>query len=178
MILVVDIGNTNIVFGLYSKSKLIKIIRIQTDIHKVTDWYKSEIKKLGKVSVESAVIASVVPKLNKPIKEAIKSKFGCKVDLINWKSIKGLKIALTAKEQVGVDRLVNAYAAYRLYGGKAVIIDFGTATTFCAVDEKGRYLGGAITSGLEIFSASHIYDVCFNNQFQTFLFMCPLLFLF
>ena len=153
MLLAIDIGNTSIAVGLFQRDRLIGRLRIISDPSRGVNYYKkklSVLKKWQKNSVDAAIISSVVPNLNSAIKKALKQAYNCKAVFINYKMIKGLKIALSAKEQVGVDRLVNALAAYRLYGGKAVIIDFGTATTFCAVDKAGRYKGGAITSGLEI----------------------------
>ncbi|MFC1559828.1 type III pantothenate kinase [Candidatus Margulisiibacteriota bacterium] len=152
MLLTIDIGNTSIVLGLFERAKLVSRLRIVSDTKRGAGWYAQRILKLKgsrKDNIEAAVISSVVPKLNNVVKKAVKKTYKCMAIIVSWKGIKGLKIALSKKHQVGVDRLVNALAAYRLYGGKAVIIDFGTATTFCAVDRKGRYLGGAITSGLE-----------------------------
>jgi len=146
--LAVDIGNTSIVFGLFRGKRIVGRLRLRSKLGETAFWYS---KRLGKfrAKVKAAAISSVVPGLNAAVKNAIKGAFGCTPVVVNWRMIKGLKIKLKAKNQVGVDRLVNAAAAYRLYGGKLVIIDFGTATTFCAVDRE-RYLGGAITSGLEI----------------------------
>ena len=141
MLLAVDIGNTNIVLGLFNKNSLISKQRILTN-------GSAEVKVAG--SVDAAVISSVVPNMTRVISSKIEKQYKIKPVVVSWRKIKVLKIALKKKEQVGVDRLVNAVAVKRLYGSPAVIIDFGTATTFCALDKKGRYLGGAITSGLAI----------------------------
>lgn len=141
MLLAVDIGNTNIVLGLFKKDKLISKHRILSN-------------RLARVNirgeVDAAVIASVVPGLTGAVARQIIKRYKVKPVIASWKNIKGLKIALKEKGQVGVDRLVNALAVKYLYGTPAVMIDFGTATTFCALDGNGRYLGGAITSGLAI----------------------------
>jgi type III pantothenate kinase len=99
--------------------------------------------------VDAAIISSVVPRLTRMLSKKIEKQYGVKPVVVKWENI-DLKIALKNKGQVGVDRLVNAIAVKRKYGAPAVIIDFGTATTFCALDKNGRYLGGAITSGLAI----------------------------
>ena len=140
MLLAVDIGNTNIVLGLFNKNRLIGKQRILTN---------SSVRVKAKGRVDAAIISSVVPHLTKDIARKIEKQCRVKPVIVKWKNI-DFKIALKKKDQVGIDRLVNAVAAKRLYGSPAVIIDFGTATTFCALDKKGRYLGGAITSGLAI----------------------------
>jgi type III pantothenate kinase len=141
MLLAVDIGNTNIVLGLFKENRLIGKRRILTD--------RSASVKV-KAGVDAAIVSSVVPHQTGVISRNIEKQCGINPVIVSWKMIKGLKIALKKKDQVGIDRLVNAAAVERLYGSPAVIIDFGTATTFCALDKAGRYLGGAITSGLEI----------------------------
>jgi type III pantothenate kinase len=141
MLLAVDIGNTNIVLGLFNNNRLISKHRILT---------KSSSRVNVPGTFDAAIISSVVPRLTGLISKRIEKRYKVRPMVVNWETIKGLKIALKKKDQVGVDRLVNAVAVKYLYGSPAVIIDFGTATTFCALDRGGRYLGGAITSGLAI----------------------------
>ncbi len=141
MLLAVDIGNTNIVLGLFKNDKLISKHRILTDS-------SARVKAAG--PLDAAIISSVVPHLTGDISRQIEKRYRVKPVIVSWRNIRGLKIALKNKGQVGIDRLVNAVAVKHLYGSPAVIIDFGTATTFCALDRTGRYLGGAITSGLAI----------------------------
>lgn len=153
MLLAVDIGNTNTVLGLFQGDRLICRLRITSDPSKNINRYAKEIsgiKKDKRTAYEAAIVSSVVPALDNLIEKAVKKVFNCRVIFVKWQLIKGLKITLSGKGSIGIDRLVNAWAAYRLYGGGAVIIDFGTATTFCALDREGRYMGGAITSGLAI----------------------------
>ena len=140
MLLAVDIGNTNIVLGLFDKNLLISKQRILTN-------GPISVKVWGKA--DAAIISSVVPRQTRILSKMIEKLYGVKPVIVNWRNI-DLKIALKNKRQVGVDRLVNAIAVKRIYGAPAVIIDFGTATTFCALDKNGRYMGGAITSGLAI----------------------------
>jgi type III pantothenate kinase len=141
MLLAVDIGNTNVVLGLFRENKLVSKQRMLTE---------RSVDVKVKCKIDAAVISSVVPNKTRVISGKIKKQCGVKPVIVTWRMIKGLKIALKGKSRVGIDRLVNAAAVRRLYGLPAVIIDFGTATTFCALDRAGRYLGGAITSGLEI----------------------------
>jgi type III pantothenate kinase len=141
MLLAVDIGNTNIVFGLFKGKKLISK-------HRILTLAPRGVKAAGKI--DAAVISSVVPRVTGIVAAKIKKQYGIKPVIVAWRNIKGLKAGLREKGQVGVDRLVNAFAVKKLYGAPAIIIDLGTATTFCALDRKGRYLGGAITSGLAI----------------------------
>jgi len=141
MLLAVDIGNTNIVLGLFNNNRLISKHRILTN-------RSSRVNVPG--TFDAAIISSVVPRLTGLISKGIEKRYNVKPVVVNWRTVKGLEISLKKKGQIGVDRLVNAIAVQHLYGSPAVIIDFGTATTFCALDRGGRYLGGAITSGLAI----------------------------
>ncbi len=95
------------------------------------------------------MIGSVVPKATVAVVKEIRKKLGIKAVVLDWKMV-GLPIGLKKRSQIGVDRLVDAAAAKSLYGFPVIVIDFGTATTFCVVDKKGVYRGGAITSGLAI----------------------------
>jgi type III pantothenate kinase len=140
MLLAVDIGNTNIVLGLFDKNRLTSKQRILAN-------GSARVKVRGRV--DAAIISSVVPRLTRMLSRKIEKKYRVKPVVVKWKNI-DLKIALKNKVQIGVDRLVNAIAVKRIYGAPAVIIDFGTATTFCALDKNSRYMGGAITSGLAI----------------------------
>jgi len=142
MLLAVDIGNTNIVIGAFSGNK---ITRRQREVSK-----NSVVLKRVPGYFNAVYIASVVPALTKIVKQKVRKLYKVDPVIVDWKMIKGLNIAVKNKGQVGIDRLVNAVAAVTLYGKPLIIIDFGTATTFCVVDRSGKYLGGAITSGLAI----------------------------
>lgn len=142
MLLAVDIGNTNIVYGLFKAVKLVSKQRMVSN-------RSSQVKKMAK-RIDAALIASVVPGLTSYVAGSIRRLYKVNPVIVSWNNIKGMKILPKNKAQVGIDRLVNAAAVKELYGVPAVVIDFGTATTFCAVDRLGRYLGGAITSGLSI----------------------------
>ncbi len=148
MLLAIDIGNTNVVFGIFAGKRLVKEWRSPT----YSNWFKTLPAK-----VESVIVSSVVPGIDGRLKKFVRSKYGYPPIFIGAEKIKGLNIKVQNKKEVGADRLVNAYAAYKIYGGPVIIVDFGTATTICAVTKNGNYLGGAITPGIGI-STDALYE--------------------
>ncbi|MGB9813958.1 MAG: type III pantothenate kinase [Thermovenabulum sp.] len=156
MLLTVDIGNTNIVLGVFIKEKLIEHFRISTDREKTEDEYGIMVISLLRefdINVrgfDGAVISSVVPPLT-PIFEKMCEKYLNVVPLIVGPGIKtGINIKYENPREVGADRIVNAVAAYHKYKGPVIVVDFGTATTFDAISENFDYLGGAIAPGIGI----------------------------
>lgn len=156
MILVIDVGNTNIVLGIYDGDELIKHWRIATDKNRTSDEYGILILNLftqGKVerkSIKAVVVSSVVPPLIGTLERMSNRYF--RIDpLIVGPGVKtGMAIKYDNPKEVGADRIVNAIAGFETYGGPLIIVDFGTATTFCAISKQGEYLGGAIAPGLGI----------------------------
>jgi type III pantothenate kinase len=154
--LVFDVGNTNIVLGVYEGEELLYHWRVSTDRQKTADEYGVLMKSLfdhrglDMADIDAAIISSVVPPMMAPLIRMSQRYFG--VDpLIVGPGIKtGMVIKYENPREVGADRIVNAIAAFEKYGGPVVIVDFGTATTFCAVDKAGDYLGGAIAPGIGI----------------------------
>ena len=158
MILVFDVGNTNIVLGVYEGKTLINSWRISTDKNKTSDEYGLMIDRLfeyNKISlrdIEAVVISSVVPTLMYSL-QAMSIKYIGKEPLIVGPGIKtGMNIKIPNPKEVGADRIVNAVSAYGKYGGPLIVVDFGTATTFCAIAENGDYLGGVICPGIKVAS--------------------------
>ena len=158
MLLVFDVGNTNMVLGVYEGTELKKHWRINTDKEKTSDEYGILISNLfqyDKVdmnSITDVIISSVVPNVMHSL-ENFCIKYCNKKPLIVGPGIKtGLNIKYDNPKQVGADRIVNAVAAIEKYKSPMIIIDFGTATTFCAISEKGEYLGGTIAPGIKISS--------------------------
>ncbi len=156
MLLVFDIGNTNTVVGVYRGTELEFNWRIATDRQKTVDEYGILMKSLFEFhgiemkSVKGIAISSVVPPLT-PTLYAMVEKYFLLKPLVVGPGIKtGLNIKMENPREVGADRIVNAVAAHALYGGPLIIVDFGTATTFCAVSAGGDYLGGAIAPGIGI----------------------------
>ncbi|MBQ6713891.1 MAG: type III pantothenate kinase [Selenomonadales bacterium] len=158
MLLVVDIGNSNIVLGTYENKELKRHWRISTDRLRTGDEYGMLINNLFQFhqlqfkDVEAIIISSVVPSLIVPFSKMCERYFHIKPLVVGPGTKTGICIKYENPREVGADRIVNAVAAYHKYGGPLIIIDFGTATTFCALTEKGDYLGGAIAPGIGISS--------------------------
>jgi type III pantothenate kinase len=156
MLLVFDVGNTNIVLGVYDGESLLYHWRISTDRQKTADEYGVLLQNLfthrgiGLKDIQAAIISSVVPPLMAPLTRMCKRYF--EVDpLVVGPGIKtGICIKYENPREVGADRVVNAIAAFEKYGGPVIVVDFGTATTVCVVDHNGDYLGGAIAPGVGI----------------------------
>ena len=158
MLLVFDVGNTNMVIGIYKDKSLVKDWRICTDIHKTSDEYGMLIGNLlahdniDIKSIDDVIISSLVPNVMHAL-ENFCIKYCEKKPMIVGPGIKtGLNIKYDNPKQVGADRIVNAVAAIEKYGSPLIIVDFGTATTFCAISDKAEYLGGTICPGLKISS--------------------------
>lgn len=149
-IVALDIGNTSAFFAEVSNGKIGKTFRIKTQNARPTSIMGDLRKRFDLKRIRAVVIASVVPRLGRSLRRALPGALGVKTLLIG----KDLQVPIVNRyrnpKQVGVDRLVNAYAAYQTRRGPAVIIDFGTAITFDAISAKGEYLGGVIAPGIEI----------------------------
>lgn len=156
MITVFDVGNTNIVIGVYEKDRLLTHWRVRTDTQKTSDEYGIMVSSLFNYeglsmrSVAGAVISSVVPTLMAELDAMSERYLGCRPLVVGPGVKNGLAIKYDNPREVGADRVVNAVAAYNKYGGPLIIVDFGTATTFCVVSGAGEYLGGAIAPGIKI----------------------------
>ncbi|MEF3254661.1 MAG: type III pantothenate kinase [Deferribacterales bacterium] len=163
MILAVDIGNTNIVIGVFNKWEIIFNSRLATDYQKTTDEYAAIIMLLLKNSnieikdLRGAIVSSVVPQLIYTFTKLSK-KYLLKDPIVVGPGIKtGVPIKLENPKEVGSDRIVNAAAVIANYGFPAIVIDFGTATTFDVINEKGEYIGGVICPGVKL-SASILHQ--------------------
>ncbi|CAA7599924.1 pantothenate kinase [Acididesulfobacillus acetoxydans] len=156
MILVFDVGNTNIVLGVYEGRKLLSHWRVSTDKSRTVDEHAVVIKNLFDFSglrfseMEAVVISSVVPPVMPTLETLVRRYFGVEPLVVGPGVKTGMPIIYDNPKEVGADRIVNAIAAYAKYGGPLVIVDFGTATTFCAISARGEYLGGAIAPGIGI----------------------------
>ncbi|MFZ5644930.1 MAG: type III pantothenate kinase [Bacillota bacterium] len=156
MILVFDIGNTNIVLGVYEGKSLLEHWRISTATQRTADEYGVTLRALFNEAglsfkrIKAIVISSVVPPLMMTLDIMSRKYFGFPPLVVGPGIKTGIQIKYDNPREVGADRIVNAIAGYELYGGPLIIVDFGTATTFCAITEKGEYLGGAISPGIGI----------------------------
>ncbi|MFO7952797.1 MAG: type III pantothenate kinase [Bacillota bacterium] len=163
MLLTIDVGNTHIMLGIYRKQEIMVYWRLPTREDSTEDELGMVVKNLLHNShlslkdINAIAISSVVPPLMYSL-ERMATKYFKINPLIIGPGVKtGLNIVTENPREVGADRIVNAVAAYNLYGGPLIIVDFGTATTFCAVSEKGNYLGGVIAPGIGI-SVEALYD--------------------
>ena len=158
MLLAFDVGNTNIVMGAYEGKTLLNSWRMATDKDKTADEYGMLMHQLFSYEglnlkdVEDVIISTVVPPLMYTLQH-IAIKYFNKDAIVVGPGVKtGMNIKYDNPKQVGADRIVNAVAGFEKFGGPLVIVDFGTATTFCAISEKGEYLGGTIAPGIKISS--------------------------
>ncbi|MBQ1352361.1 MAG: type III pantothenate kinase [Bacillota bacterium] len=158
MLLAFDVGNSNIVLGVFKNGELIQNWRLETDNNKSADEYGMVISQLFAYEgldfkeVKDIIISTVVPSVLYTLQH-LSQKYFNKTAIVIEPGVKtGLMIKYDNPKQVGADRIVNAVAAHAKYGGPVIVIDFGTATTFCAISENAEYLGGAIAPGLKISS--------------------------
>ncbi|MGM0847005.1 MAG: type III pantothenate kinase [Bacillota bacterium] len=156
MIFVLDVGNTNIVLGVYEGEDLKYHWRMGTNRHRTEDEYGMIVKnlfqhvKLSLDSVEGIIISSVVPPIMFSLERMCEKYFNI-TPLVVGPGIKtGLNIKYENPREVGADRIVNAVAGIKEYGGPLIIVDFGTATTYCYINDEKQYMGGAIAPGIGI----------------------------
>lgn len=158
MLLAFDVGNTNIVLGVFKEGTLIQNWRLETDNNKSADEYGMVINQLfayeglDTQEVMDVIISTVVPSVLYTLQHLSMKYFNKRAIVIGAGIKTGLIVKYDNPKQVGADRIVNAVAAFAKYGGPLVVIDFGTATTFCAVTENAEYLGGTIAPGVKIAS--------------------------
>ena len=156
MLLAIDIGNSNIILGVFDSDELKATWRIVTAVHRMPDEYASlllsffERKEISAEQITDAALCSVVPPLVSVFDEVCQRYFNTRPLTVEAGVKTGVRICMDNPKEVGADRIVNAVAAHRLYGGPAIVIDLGTATTFDAVSADGDYLGGAIAPGITI----------------------------
>ncbi|ERI08747.1 type III pantothenate kinase [Aneurinibacillus aneurinilyticus] len=156
MLFVIDVGNTNIVLGVYEGDELKHNWRISTDRGKTDDEFGMLVKSLFAdkgmtfADIEGIIISSVVPPLMFSLEKMCRKYFDIKPMVIGPGLKTGLNIKAENPRELGADRIVNAVAAIHHYGTPLIIVDFGTATTLCFVDEQGGYHGGAIAPGIGI----------------------------
>jgi type III pantothenate kinase len=156
MLLVIDVGNTNTVLGVYEGEKLLHHWRVWTDREKTSDEYGILLRNLYDAShfssrhVKAIIVSSVVPPLTPTIVDLCQRYFGT-APLVVGPGVKtGISIKMDNPKEVGADRIVNAVAAYAKHRKASIVVDFGTATTFDCVSSKGDYMGGVIAPGVAI----------------------------
>ena len=156
MLLTIDIGNTNLTLGLYEGDKLGAHWRLATDHNRMPDEYGLQflglLQNAGKTlkDIEGISLASVVPPLTGRVIQACHEYLKQEPLVVDAGVKTGIRIRYEDPKAVGADRVCDAVAVMKLYGGPACVVDFGTATTFNAVTRDGEYLGGAITAGINL----------------------------
>lgn len=156
MLIAFDIGNTNISVGVFEEENLLATWRIATDVHKMPDEYAVVLlnllahRDLSVSDVKEAILLSSVPPLAPIFEELCRRYFGISPRVVGPGIKTGVRILYDNPREVGPDRVADAVAAYRLYGGPVIVVDCGTGTVFDAVSKDGDYLGGAIAPGIVI----------------------------
>lgn len=162
MLLALDIGNTSIAVGLFREDRLVKNWKLKSESGKTCDEYLIALNSLFKLSgfafqqVDAIIFSSVVPPLTSVFQKLCRDMFEIRPLIVGPGLKTGMPILYENPAEVGADRVVSGIAAFEKYGGPVIVADFGTATTFDAVSEKGEYLGGAIAPGIQI-SAEALY---------------------
>ena len=156
MLLVIDAGNTNTSLGVFEGAELVAHWRLTTARSRTVDEYGVHARNLFELAgldfkgINAIAIASVVPPLNYTLKTMAETYFHLTPLFVDHTTNTGLKILYEPASDVGADRIVDAVAAVEKYGAPCIVVDFGTATTFNAINERGEYLGGVITPGIMI----------------------------
>jgi type III pantothenate kinase len=156
MLLAIDIGNTNIHLGLWQNGGWALNWRARTVADKMPDEYGVLVRNfltsadVGFKAISGVIISSVVPPLTMAFRELVERYFEITPMMVTHETNTGIKLAIDQPEQAGADRIVNSAAVAALYGGPAIVIDFGTATTFDVVSANKEYLGGAIAPGIGV----------------------------
>lgn len=156
MILVIDVGNTNIVVGAMENGVLQAKYRLTTQTPRTSDEYGITMLGLLKQKnivpevIQAVIIASVVPDIMYSLTNSIKKYFDKKPLIVGPGLKTGISIRTDNPREVGADRIVNAVAGYEIYGGPCMVIDFGTATTYDIVNEKGEFIAGITSPGIRI----------------------------
>ena len=159
MLLVIDVGNTNVVFAVFDGDTLAGQWRISTDARRTADEYGVwltqvlEHSKIAPENINSAVVASVVPQTIFDLRQLTKRYFNTELMVIGDPRLKlktGMGVKIDNPAEVGADRLVNAFAAWSIYKKALIVVDFGTATTFDVVSAQGDYIGGVIATGVNL----------------------------
>lgn len=155
MLLVIDVGNTNIKYGVWKGNIMLASFRVSSRISRTADEYGSVLVNLlansgiEKSDIDGIIVSSVIPTLNYTICHMCEYFFGITPLMVGPGIKTGLNVKVENPKEVGADRIVNSVAAYKKYGGPIIIIDFGTATTFNIIDAEGAFIGGVIAPGIK-----------------------------
>ena len=153
MLLAIDAGNTNITLGLFRGQELIAQWRLLTERERTSDEYEADVRSvferagMDRKNVEGVAIASVVPQLDHALRQ-VAASFSVQPLFVDHTTDTGLKLLYHPPSALGADRIVDGVAAMNKYGTPCIVVDFGTATTFNAINQNNEFLGGAISPGL------------------------------
>lgn len=156
MLLAIDIGNTNLTFGLFDEEKILHTFRLTTSLPRTSDEFGVQIveqlshKSVPAEAVGDVIICSVVPKVMYSLTSGIKKYLHCDPMIVGHGTKSGIRIATTNPMEIGSDRVVDAVGAYFLYGGPVIVIDYGTATTYDLVTADGAFVAGVTAPGIRI----------------------------
>lgn len=163
MILLIDVGNTNVVMGVHDGNRMISDFRLSTDSRKTSDEISIEVislfqlNKLKTEDIDGVIISSVVPNVMYSLENMVRKLFKVTPIIVGAGVKTGINVKTDNPREVGADRIVNAVAAFEKYKRSLIIIDFGTATTFCSIKKEGTYAGGVIAAGIKI-SADALFE--------------------
>jgi type III pantothenate kinase len=156
MLLAIDVGNTNIVYGLFDGDRLAYQFRVETSRGRTADEYAVQLRALLAMrgvdpeTVQEAIVSGVVPSLTEPMTVLVRQAFGLEAMVVGPGIRTGMAILLENPREVGADRIADAVAGFEKVKGGVIVVDFGTSTSFDCVSAKGEYLGGALAPGLQI----------------------------
>jgi type III pantothenate kinase len=156
MLLAIDVGNTNIVYGLFDGDRLVHQFRVESARGRTADEYAVQLRALLDMhavdpsAVTEAILACVVPSLTEPMVELVKRAFGRATMVVGPGIRTGMAILIDNPREVGADRIADAVAGYEKVKGGVIVVDFGTSTNFDCVTPRGEYLGGVLAPGLQI----------------------------
>jgi type III pantothenate kinase len=156
MLLAIDVGNTNIVYGLFDGANLVHTFRVESVRGRTADEYAIALRALLAMraidpgAIDHAVLACVVPSLTEPMVRLVRSAFGRETIIVGPGVRTGMAILIDNPREVGADRIADAVAGYEKAKGGVIVVDFGTSTNFDVVTPNGEYLGGVLAPGLQI----------------------------
>jgi type III pantothenate kinase len=156
MLLAIDVGNTNIVYGLFDGANLVHTFRVESVRGRTADEYAIALRSLLAMraidpnAIDSAILACVVPSLTEPMMRLVRSAFGRETVVVGPGVRTGMAILIDNPREVGADRIADAVAGYERAKGGVIVVDFGTSTNFDVVTPNGEYLGGVLAPGLQI----------------------------
>ena len=156
MLLAIDIGNTNLTFGVFNGNSILHTFRLTTSLPRTSDEFGVQIleqlshKDVRADDIGGVIICSVVPKVMYSLTSGFRKYLNCDPMIVGQGTKSGIRIATTNPMEIGADRVVDAVGAYFLYGGPVIVIDYGTATTYDLVSEDGAFVAGVTAPGIRI----------------------------